>query len=364
MTHDPGWLIHRYDSVASTMDVASQLARFGARERTVVVSTEQTAGRGRGGRSWQAAAGSAVFATLILRPPVAAHRLSTLPLIAGVAVAEAIERIAGCAVWLKWPNDVWLGDGGAAKVAGILVTSSLRGDTVDHALVGIGINVLERARAAAGCDKPSRRPRSHRDSGRGASCLLERFGEAYAAFVAADGRPSLDGWLARAALLGEVVTIEDAGPLTYRNVRRGRRRRRSADRSRDTRFARSSPVTWCVDRAPPISLTSHRCARSVFPAAVARRPCPGGWNTRSIAIQTVRENGKRVTGNAIASATAMTSCQISWEVPQIRLEDQDDGQSQSEEFGNDQVQGIGAKKVTLFPLEPNAAPGAPLAQRK
>ncbi len=78
------------------MDVASQLARFGARERTAVVSTEQTAGRGRGGRSWQAAAGSAVFATLILRPPVAAHRLSTLPLIAGVAVAEAIERIAGC----------------------------------------------------------------------------------------------------------------------------------------------------------------------------------------------------------------------------------------------------------------------------
>ncbi len=109
VTDDPGWLIHRYDSVASTMDVASQLARFGARERTAVVSTEQTAGRGRGGRSWQAAAGSAVFATLILRPPVAAHRLSTLPLIAGVAVAEAIERIAGCAVWLKWPNDVWLG---------------------------------------------------------------------------------------------------------------------------------------------------------------------------------------------------------------------------------------------------------------
>ncbi|MDF2762204.1 MAG: hypothetical protein K0S83_938, partial [Thermomicrobiales bacterium] len=59
MTDDPGWLIHRYDIVTSTMDVASQLARFGARERTAVVSTEQTAGRGRGGRSWQAAAGSA-----------------------------------------------------------------------------------------------------------------------------------------------------------------------------------------------------------------------------------------------------------------------------------------------------------------
>src|SRR5215210_5812787 len=125
------------------MDVASQLAQFGARDRTAVISTEQTAGRGRGGRTWQAAAEGAVFATLILRPPVAAHRLSTLPLIVGVAVAEAIERIAGCAVGLKWPNDVLLDvDAGAAKAAGILVTSNLRGESVDHVLVGVGINVL------------------------------------------------------------------------------------------------------------------------------------------------------------------------------------------------------------------------------
>ena len=171
VTDDPGWLIHRYDSVASTMKVASQFALFGARERTVVVSTEQTDGRGRGGRSWRAEAGSAVFATLILRPPVAAPRLSTLPLIAGVAVAEAIERIAGCTVWLKWPNDVWLGvDAHFAKVAGVLVTTSLRGDTVDHALVGIGINVLDGAQ-----DLPRRSDndpgghKSHSDPGRSPS---------------------------------------------------------------------------------------------------------------------------------------------------------------------------------------------------
>jgi BirA family biotin operon repressor/biotin-[acetyl-CoA-carboxylase] ligase len=213
VTDAPGWFIHRYDSVASTMEVASQLARFGARERTVVVSTEQIAGRGRGGRSWRAEAGSAVFATLILRPPVAAHRLSTLPLIAGVAVAEAIERIAGCAVWLKWPNDVWLGvDGGFGKVAGVLVTTSLRGDTVDHALVGIGINVLDGAR-----DLPPGATTIQAATGVSAAPdkvlqgVLERFPAAYAAFVAANGRPSLDGWLARAALLGEAVTLEDAG---------------------------------------------------------------------------------------------------------------------------------------------------------
>ena len=213
MTHDPGWLIHRYDSVASTMDVASQLARFGGRERTAVVSREQTAGRGRGGRPWQAAAGSAVFATLILRPPVAAHRLSTLPLIAGVAVAEVIERVSGRVALLKWPNDVWLEmDAATAKVAGILVTSSLRGDGVDHVLVGVGINVVGGAQ-----DLPSGATSIQAATGVTMTpdevfqCLLKRFDAAYAAFVAANGRPSLSGWLARAALLGEVVTLEDAG---------------------------------------------------------------------------------------------------------------------------------------------------------
>jgi BirA family transcriptional regulator, biotin operon repressor / biotin---[acetyl-CoA-carboxylase] ligase len=212
VTKEPDWLIQRYDSVASTMDVASQLARFGARERTAVVSREQTAGRGRAGRPWQAAAGSALFATLILRPPVAAHRLSTLPLVAGVAIAQVIERISGCTVWLKWPNDVLLDVDDAAKVAGILVTSSLRGDRVDHVLIGVGINVLGGAQ-----DLPSGATSIQAATGISRSpdevfqSLLECFSGAYAVYVAANGRPSLSGWMARAALLGEVVTLEDAG---------------------------------------------------------------------------------------------------------------------------------------------------------
>jgi len=213
VTQHPYWLIQRYDSVASTMDVASRFAAFGARERTVVVSTEQTAGRGRSGRIWQAPAGSAVFATIILRPPVAANRISTLPLLTGVALAEAIERITSCAVWLKWPNDVLLDvDGATAKVAGILVTSGLRGDTVDHVLVGIGINVLGEVQ-----DLPAGATSIEAATGVAVTSdevlhgVLEQFARAYEAFIAASGRPSLDGWLTRAALLGEVVTVEDAG---------------------------------------------------------------------------------------------------------------------------------------------------------
>jgi BirA family biotin operon repressor/biotin-[acetyl-CoA-carboxylase] ligase len=144
---------------------------------------------------------------------VAAHRLPTLPLIAGVAVAEAIERISGRGVLLKWPNDVLLEvDDDAAKVAGILVTSSLRSDGVDHVLVGVGINVLGGAQ-----DLPSGATSIQAATGVTMTpdevfqCLLECFARPYAAYVAANGRPSLSGWLARASLLGEVVTLEDAG---------------------------------------------------------------------------------------------------------------------------------------------------------
>ena len=206
-------MIHRYDTVTSTMDVARRLATAGARNRSVVVSAEQTVGRGRGGRTWQAPAGIAVFCTMILRPAVVAARLSTLPLVSGVAVAEALERISGSVVRLKWPNDVWLGAGPEiAKVAGILVTSILRGNAVDYALVGIGINVL-----AAKDDLPPGATSLYAATGVAVAphevvdAVLDRFDGVYADYLAADGRPSLAAWIARAALLREVVTVEDAG---------------------------------------------------------------------------------------------------------------------------------------------------------
>src|SRR5688500_8120277 len=102
MTGDQRWVIHRYDRGTSTMDVAAALARFGAPDRSAAISTEQPAGRGRAGRTWQAPPGSSLFCTLILRPRVAADRLSTLPLVTAVAVAEAIETRTNSPVQVKW----------------------------------------------------------------------------------------------------------------------------------------------------------------------------------------------------------------------------------------------------------------------
>ena len=213
MTFERPWVIHRHETLPSTMDRAAELARRGAPERTAVLSGEQTAGRGRGGRAWHSPRGAALYTTLILRPPVAPERLSSLSLVIGVAVAEAIEAMTGVTARLKWPNDVWLGDDPARrKTAGILLTSSLGEGQVAHVLAGIGINVTARVD-----DLPEGGTSLLAATGVQVSrdalleTLLERIDVAYAAFLGAGGRPSLAGWLARAAHLGETVTVEEGG---------------------------------------------------------------------------------------------------------------------------------------------------------
>ncbi|MCA9877789.1 MAG: biotin--[acetyl-CoA-carboxylase] ligase, partial [Thermomicrobiales bacterium] len=105
----PRWVIQHYPTLTSTMDRAAAFARGGGPEGVVVVSDEQTAGRGRASRAWYSPSGAALYATLLLRPPVPPPALATLPLLAGVAVAEVLESLTGAPAQLKWPNDVWLG---------------------------------------------------------------------------------------------------------------------------------------------------------------------------------------------------------------------------------------------------------------
>jgi BirA family biotin operon repressor/biotin-[acetyl-CoA-carboxylase] ligase len=104
-------------------------------EGAVAVTDEQTAGRGRMGRRWEAPAGSSILVSVLLRPP-AERRAAELTLVAGVATAVVVERATGLAAQIKWPNDVMLD---RRKVAGALA------ELKDGAVVlGIGLNVNQR----------------------------------------------------------------------------------------------------------------------------------------------------------------------------------------------------------------------------
>jgi BirA family biotin operon repressor/biotin-[acetyl-CoA-carboxylase] ligase len=125
---------------STNADVAA-LAEAGASEGCVIIADEQVAGRGRLGRSWSSPAGSGIYASVLFRPEPGVARLLTIA--AGVAIAEAIETVAGIAPVLKWPNDVYLQEGSrpGRKVAGILAEA---GGTRERTwvVVGFGINVL------------------------------------------------------------------------------------------------------------------------------------------------------------------------------------------------------------------------------
>jgi BirA family biotin operon repressor/biotin-[acetyl-CoA-carboxylase] ligase len=135
----------RLGRVESTQAVAFTLAADGAADRTVVIAEAQSAGRGRRGRTWHDEPGASLLTSIILRPHLAPTRLPMLSLVAGIAVAEALERVAGLAPRLKWPNDV-LVDG--RKLAGILLESRIGAASIDAGaplvVLGIGVNLAQR----------------------------------------------------------------------------------------------------------------------------------------------------------------------------------------------------------------------------
>ena len=208
-----GRRVIRMGTVGSTMDEVISLAAAGEPEGTVVVADEQTAGRGRAGRPWRAPAGTALLCSVLLRPAVRPEQLAVLPLVVGVAVAEAIEDATGLLCRLKWPNDVWLGDGATGgKVAGVLLTARSRSAEVEHAVAGIGINVTaDPADLPAGATSLLAEASCAVDIETMLGHLLTRLDAGYRAFLAAAGAPSLDAWRDRAALLGESVTVDVEG---------------------------------------------------------------------------------------------------------------------------------------------------------
>lgn len=136
-----GWRIHYYAEAGSTQDIAEQLALDGAAHGSVVIAESQSAGHGRLGREWFSPPGVNLHATVILRPAMAAADVPVLTLVAGVAMAEAVETVAPGLPGLKWPNDLWL----RGKKAGGMIAQLLAGAPA-CVLLGIGINLNLTAR--------------------------------------------------------------------------------------------------------------------------------------------------------------------------------------------------------------------------
>lgn len=124
-----GHTVVLFESVGSTNSAASRMAEAGAREGTVVLAADQTAGRGRKGRGWYSSPDSSLVFSVILRPPQSGETLTAL---LALSVLESLDKVCEGAM-IKWPNDIWIG---GRKAAGILAES--KGESV---VLGMGIDV-------------------------------------------------------------------------------------------------------------------------------------------------------------------------------------------------------------------------------
>lgn len=129
-----------FKTITSTNTVLKEMAEKDAPEGTVLIASEQTAGRGRLSRSFYSPAGTGVYMSLLMRPSFTPEKSLYITTAAAVAVSEAIEAVTKRAAKIKWVNDVYLND---KKACGILTEASFNMESkqLAYAVVGIGINL-------------------------------------------------------------------------------------------------------------------------------------------------------------------------------------------------------------------------------
>lgn len=129
-----------FSSVTSTNTILKEMAEQGAKEGTVIIAEEQTAGRGRTGKQFYSPKGTGIYISILLRPDIPAEESLFLTTSAAVATARAIEDVSDKRALIKWVNDIYLED---KKNCGILTEGAFNVETgkLDYAIVGIGINV-------------------------------------------------------------------------------------------------------------------------------------------------------------------------------------------------------------------------------
>lgn len=130
--------INHFFRIGSTNTEAMRAASRGEPEGAVFIAEEQTAGRGRGGHSWESVQSAGIYCSVVLRPKLAPVDAVFLTMMAGIAVAEAVEQTTGLHPDLRWPNDLLFGE---RKFCGILTEMSAEPTRIEHVVVGIGINV-------------------------------------------------------------------------------------------------------------------------------------------------------------------------------------------------------------------------------
>jgi len=192
----------------STNDDAWAAANAGAADGTVVIADHQELGRGRDGRAWHDAPGRGLAMSLLLHPGCDRTAFATTPLVVGLALALALDRL-GVDADLKWPNDLLLG---GRKLAGILCESRRTAAGAEAFVVGVGVNVSQSAadfppelREAATSLQLAGHAALDREAV--AAAFLNTLEPLWTEHQEGDAIAALDAWRARARFWGRAVSV-------------------------------------------------------------------------------------------------------------------------------------------------------------
>lgn len=135
-TETIGRKIYYFNTIDSTQNFALKLASKPHENGSIVISEQQTHGRGRQNRKWVSPRGG-IWLSVLLKPNFEISQASLFPMLTSLALAISIEKVLKLKPKLKWPNDLTLDN---KKVAGILVDASIESNQIDYLVIGVGIN--------------------------------------------------------------------------------------------------------------------------------------------------------------------------------------------------------------------------------
>ena len=196
------------DTVSSTNTVLKGIAEQGGREGMVLIAQQQTAGKGRLGRSFYSPVGTGLYMIILLRPKFDAEQSLFITTAAAAAVSEAVEEVSGRPAQIKWVNDVYQR---GKKICGILTEASIDFESkrLSYAVLGIGVNIREpedgfseELREIVGTVWPAEPPKGART--RLAASILNHFFNYYQRL---DEKAFLDEYRKRSLLTGMEITF-------------------------------------------------------------------------------------------------------------------------------------------------------------
>jgi BirA family biotin operon repressor/biotin-[acetyl-CoA-carboxylase] ligase len=130
--------VYCYDSIDSTNEEAKRQALHGAPDGSLFIAEKQLGGKGRLGRTWESPSGCGLWFSVLLRKNMLPPQVTSITLLAGLAVCRTICKMMNCDAMIKWPNDIVIG---SKKVCGILTEMVAEIGRIEYVVVGIGINV-------------------------------------------------------------------------------------------------------------------------------------------------------------------------------------------------------------------------------